>query len=180
MSAKYHFVSTFRITGDPESVWRVLSDVERWILWWRCLEVSEVLSEGEQPADGDSPAAGSVYRHTVRTPFGYRLRYEIRVTGIESHRSVDAEVSGDLVGRGRAVAEAAGDEATVRFLWLVAVSKPWMRRLSPVARPAFTWAHRRLMADFGEGFTTASGAHLVSTEHVALRPGDPSFWVMSE
>jgi hypothetical protein len=179
MSAKYHFVSTFRIIGDPERVWQVLSDVEGWGRWWRSLERSEGVAEQEREP-GDGPAVGSAYLHTLRSPFGYRLRYEIRIVGIHPQHSVDAEVSGDLVGRGRAVADTAGDEASIRFLWLVAVSKPWMRRLSPIARPAFTWAHRRLMADFGVGFTTASGARLVSIEHVALRPGDASFWEMPE
>ena len=178
MSARYHFVSTFRVVGDPERVWQVLSDVEDWGLWWGCLERSEAVSAAS--GHRGSPAVGSAYRHTLRSPLGYRLRYVIRIAGIEPQRSVDAEASGDLVGRGRAVAEVAGDEATIRFLWLVELSRPWMRWLSPVVRPAFTWAHRRLMADFGAGFTAASGARLVSTEHVALRPGDASFWLMPE
>ncbi|REJ04055.1 hypothetical protein DY023_17265 [Microbacterium bovistercoris] len=176
MSAGYHFVSTYRVAGDPVRVWDVLSDVAGWARWWPELERVEIVA-------GSAGAAqvGSVHRHTIRTPLGYRLTYEIEITALDRMRSVDAAVRGDLAGRGRAaVAASEGDEATIWFAWLVETTKPWMRRTSPLARPAFTWAHHRLMSGFGQGFAAASGARLVSVVHSEIRPGEPGFWVMPE
>ncbi|MDR2996762.1 MAG: SRPBCC family protein [Microbacterium sp.] len=176
MGATYHFVTTFRVAGDPTRVWDVLSDVAGWVRWWPELERVEVIAGPDGAAD-----VGSAHRHTIRTSLGYRLTYEIEITALDRMRSVDAAVRGDLAGRGRAAVGAASDEeATIWFAWLVETTKPWMRRLSPVARPVFTWAHHRLMADFGSGFAATAGARLLSVEHLEIRPGEPGFWVMPE
>ncbi|MFC4138073.1 MULTISPECIES: SRPBCC family protein [unclassified Microbacterium] len=181
MSATYHFVSTFRVVGDPERVWNVLSDVAGWARWWPELERVEVVAGPAGAAQVGSVQVGAVHRHTIRTPLGYRLAYDIEITALDRMRSVDAAVRGDLAGRGRAaVGAASDDEATIWFAWLVETTKPWMRVMSPVARPVFTWAHHRLMADFGAGFAAAAGARLLSVEHLEIRPGEPGFLVMPE
>lgn len=176
MDARFHFISDYRVAGDPARVWDVLSDVEGWAGWWRGLESVDRTAGTSGAAD-----VGDVYRQRVRTPLGYRLSYDLTITRVERMRSVDTSVSGDLVGRGRALVLASdGAVASIRFAWLVEVSKPWMRGLAPIARPAFTWAHRRLMAGFGRGFADAAGARLLATEHTALRPGDSGFWMPPE
>lgn len=176
MGATYHFVSTYTLVGDPVRVWDVLSDVAGWARWWPELERVEIVAGPPGAAE-----VGSAHRHTIRAPLGYRLAYEIEITALDRMRSVDAAVRGDLAGRGRAAVGAASDEeATIWFAWLVETTKPWMRRLSPVARPVFTWAHHRLMTGFGEGFAAASDARLVSVEHLEIRPGEPGFGVLPD
>ncbi|MDL9977780.1 SRPBCC family protein [Microbacterium sp. ASV49] len=176
MDARYHFVSTYRVVGDPMRVWEVLRDVEGWVQWWRGLERVELLRAPAGAAD-----VGAAHRYTVRAPFGYRFTYETEITAIEPMRFVEAVASGELVGRGRAAVEPFQDDRlTIWFAWLVETPKPWMRALSPLARPVFTWNHHRMMDAFGAGFAGAADVRLVSAEHVALAPGDPGFWVLPE
>ncbi len=173
---RYHFVSTFRLAGDPARLWGVLRDVEQWPRWWRGLERSELLRAPAGPAE-----PGAAYRQTVRAPFGYRLTYEIEITALDSARFVDAAASGDLVGRGRAALDrTSAEETVVWFAWLVETSTPWMRALAPLARPAFALNHRRVMGSFGTGLAEAAGMRLVSASHVAVAPGSPGFWILPE
>ena len=60
------------------------------------------------------------------------------------------------------------------FLWLVETPKWWMNLLSPVARPAFTWNHDKLMTEFGRGLATTTGGTMTSIENVASKPGSPA------
>lgn len=176
MDARYHFVSTYRLTGDPMRVWLVLRDVEGWALWWRGLERVELVAAPAGPAE-----VGAVHRFTVRAPIGYRFVYETTVTAIEPERLVDASSTGELVGRGRLALESStGDDVTIWFAWLVETPKRWMRVLAPIARPVFAWNHHRLMDAFGSGFAEAADVRLLSSVHTEVRPSDPGFWVMPE
>jgi hypothetical protein len=176
MDARYHFVTTYRLTGEATRVWDVLRDVEGWARWWPGLERVQLVSAPNGP-DG----VGAVHRYVVRAPVGYRFAYETEVTAIEPMRYVDAAARGELSGRGRVAMEPpSGEDATVWIAWLVETPKRWMRVLSPIARPAFAWNHHRLMDGFGTGLAAASGMVLVSTEHVEVSPRQPGFWAMPE
>ncbi|MEA5457141.1 SRPBCC family protein [Sinomonas sp. JGH33] len=175
MTARYHFISTFRFDGALDPVWTELMEVEQWPQWWPWLKRVEVL----RASVGDG--VGAVYRNTVRAPAGYGFVYETETTAVEPRRLIDARSSGDLVGRGRlAVESSSGSEFTLRFAWLVETPKLWMRALAPIARPAFTWNHGWMMNAFGAGLADRSGARLVSSEHTTIKPGRPGFWIMPE
>ncbi|GAA4347596.1 SRPBCC family protein [Microbacterium rhizosphaerae] len=176
MDARYHFVTTYRLTGKATRVWDVLRDVEGWARWWPGLESVRLIR-----APNGREGVGAVHRYVVRAPVGYRFAYETEVTAIEPMRYVDAVARGELAGRGRVAMEPpAGEDVTVWIAWLVETPKRWMRVLSPIARPAFAWNHHRLMNGFGTGLASASGMLLVSTEHAELSPRQPGFWVMPE
>lgn len=176
MDARYHFVTTYRLTGEATRVWDVLRDVEGWARWWPGLESVRLIR-----APNGREGVGAVHRYVVRARLGYRFAYETEVTAIEPMRYVDAVARGELAGRGRVAMEPpAGEDVTVWIAWLVETPKRWMRVLSPIARPAFAWNHHRLMNGFGTGLGSASGVLLVSTEHAELSPRQPGFWVMPE
>ena len=48
--------------------------------------------------------------------------------------------------------------------------------LAPVGRPAFNYAHDRLMTDFGIGLAAATGNELVAVDNVAVSPGTKDFY----
>jgi hypothetical protein len=68
----------------------------------------------------------------------------------------------------------------VSFAWLVETPKWWMNLFAPIARPAFTWNHDKLMTDFGRGLAKASGGVLTSVGNTARKPGAPGFYEMPD
>jgi hypothetical protein len=176
MPARYHFISTFSLTSEIEAVWGTLLSIEAWPTWWKGLRRVDVVRAGS-----GGGGVGAIYRNHVRAPSGYRFVYDTEVVETERLRRIDVRSSGDIVGRGRfLLAEAPHGGTDVSFAWLVETPKWWMSMLAPIARPAFTWNHDRLMTDFGRGLAATSGGELAAVANRARSPGDPQFHVMPE
>jgi|FLYL01.1.fsa_nt_gi hypothetical protein len=174
MPARYHFVTELALTADDTSIWRVLQRSEDWPSWWRWLLGAEILDEG------DEAGLGRTVRNTVSTPVGYRLTYVGRVTNLVERRLIEFDASGDLAGTGRFLIASDGHRSMIVFDWLVDTTRWWMNLLAPVARPAFSWNHNRLMTDFARGLAEVTGATLIHVENRSLAPTDPGFSSLSE
>lgn len=173
LGARYHFITSFTVAAGPEAVWSVLEEAEDWPAWWSWLRRVELLSSG------DENGLGAVIRNRVSTPLGYRLTYDGATRRSIRPRLVEFETTGDLVGRGQFLLEPNGDgSTTLVFNWLVETPLWWMNLITPLARPVFAWNHHRIMSDFAEGVGSVIDAHVTGIDNVALRPGDPGFWVM--
>jgi hypothetical protein len=134
-----------------------------------------VLASG-QCADGDEARAECL---RVRAATGYGFAYSTETVEVDRPRRIDGIASGNIVGRGRfLVSDGASGGTDVSFLWLVETPKWWMNLLAPLARPAFTWNHDKVMSDFGRGLAQASGGSLTSVRNRALKPGSPGFYEM--
>jgi len=176
MAAQYHFLSEYTIRGDPERVWAALRDVSSWPTWWPWLKRVDLVAQPVTP-DG----VGATYRNTVRAPAGYGFVYDTKITAIEPMRLIDADSSGDIAGRGRFIVQVRPDASIyLAFAWLVETPKLWMTMLAPIARPAFTWNHDRMMSAFGTGLAHVAGAELVSSRNTTVKPGSPGFHVMPQ
>jgi uncharacterized protein YndB with AHSA1/START domain len=176
MAAQYHFLSEYRLTGAPESIWAALTDVPSWPGWWSWLKRVDVRRE----ASGED-GLGAIYRNTVRAPTGYGFVYDTEITDIERLRRIDLTSSGDIAGRGRFLLEPTADGALdLSFAWLVETPKRWMTAIAPIARPLFTWNHDRMMGAFGTGLAGAAGVGIQQTRNSSLSPGAQGFWIMPE
>ncbi|MCD1267436.1 hypothetical protein B5M43_001020 [Microbacterium sp. MEC084] len=137
MAARYSFRTTWRVDAAPQRVWR---ELERAIAgesdgWWPGFRV-------ESPG---APAPGGVIGVVVRAPFGYRLRFSLRITDIVPARRLEAASGGDLDGRGSVEVGPRGGGSEIRFAWDVAVRRRWMRVTGSVLRPVFALAHGMVM-----------------------------------
>lgn len=151
----------------------MLEDAEDWPAWWSWLRQVELVSSG------DEQRRGTVIRNQVSTPLGYRLTYDGTTRRSIPPRLVEFDATGDLVGRGQFLLETNSDgSTTVVFNWLVETPRWWMNLTTPVARPVFAWNHNRIMSDFAMGVGSVIDARVTDIDNVALRPGDPGFWVM--
>ncbi len=176
MAAQYHFLSEYSIRGDPERVWSALVDVVSWPSWWPWLKKVEVLRPATGPDD-----VGAIYRNTVRAPAGYGFVYDTEITGVDHLRLIDVDSRGDIEGRGRFLLRRQPDGTLyLAFAWLVETPKRWMSFLAPIARPAFTWNHDKMMRSFGAGLAGVARAELLSARNSTIRPGRPGFHVMPE
>jgi uncharacterized protein YndB with AHSA1/START domain len=166
VAARYHFRSSFSLTSDREAVWASLAAVSAWPSWWRSLSSIDVVREATSEG-----GVGAIHRLHVRAPTGYGFVYSTETTEVDRPRRIDAITSGDIVGEGRfLLADGASGGTDVSFDWLVETPKRWMNLLAPIARPAFTLNHDKVMTEFGRGLAKASGGELTSASNTALKP----------
>jgi hypothetical protein len=174
MAARYHFLSEYELTSDRQVVWEALKAVNDWPTWWRWLKRIDVVRE----ATGED-GLGAIYGNHVRAPSGYGFVYTTEIAAVEAPVLIDVISSGDIAGRGRfLLSSTAAGGTELSFAWLVETPKWWMNLLVPIARPAFTWNHDRLMSDFGRGLAKVSGGELTMVRNTALKPGSPGFYEM--
>lgn len=141
----YRFDSAWQLPGPVDRVWEAVTRVEDWPAWWPAVSATEELVPGA--ADG----TGRVVRYLLRAPLGYRLAVTTRVVEVEPLHHVVVRVTGNLDGTGRWSLQPDGTGVRLHQLWEVSTTRPWMRLIAPLARPAFRWSHDRAARRGGEG-----------------------------
>lgn len=148
-ASKFRLVTHWALAAPAEAVWEVLTRPEDWPGWWRAVERVELIEPGG--ANG----LGAYRRFTWRTALPYRICFNMRVTRIEPLSVIEGRADGELSGIGRWTLTpeggAGGDGTRVRYDWIVAVDRAWMRVLAPLLRPVFVWNHSKVMAWGEEG-----------------------------
>jgi len=135
----YRFVSEWRVDAPLATVWPLVADPETWPDWWRgCQQVVRLA-----PADQHSPVRR--YRFLWRGPLPHQLDIEVTIIDEQPPRRLAGVVAGELVGTAVWSLDEQPPVTVVRFDLAVDGAKPWMRYLSPFARPLFHWNHQRLM-----------------------------------
>ena len=139
-------------------VWDAIYESETWPRWWRGVTSTTELEPGDE--DG----IGRIGRYTWRSKLPYDLEFDMRITRIKKPYLLEGEASGELAGIGRwRLFEEDGVTAVV-YEWNVRTTKPWMRVLSPIARPVFAWNHDYVMRNGSEGLARLLGVRLLSSD----------------
>ena len=151
----YRFCTTWVLEAERERVWDAIYDSDSWPEWWRGIEATERLSDGDENGLGQR----GVYHWRARLP--YTVRFEIVSTVVERPHLLGGEASGELEGTGLwRFYEEAGATAVI-YDWDVRTTKPWMNALSAVAKPVFRSNHDWVMRNGGEGLARRLGARLL-------------------
>lgn len=130
----YVFIDEWDVAAPPEAVFEAVSDARTYPQWWRPVYI-------DVKADGP-PAVGHVAWQHFKGRLPYHLHTRSTTTRLEAPWRVEAEVTGDLAGRGTwSLRPADGGKTHVRFDWRVDAERPLLRALSPVMRPLFRWNH---------------------------------------
>lgn len=153
--ARYRFVTDMRFGASIDAVYGIIVEPEGWLGGW-----GDAVSV-ERTSDGGRDGLGAAFEATVKAPLGYRLSACIETVEVDRPRQLRMRATGDLDGTG--VWTLREDEAgtDVRFAWDVEATEPWMRRLTPVARPLFEWSHRVVMRNATEAAAAHLGAELL-------------------
>ena len=77
----------------------------------------------------------------MRPPLPYRLSVSVDVHEVVPNERVTGLVGGDLSGPARLEVRAVGSGSEARLTWDVELTRPGLRRLERVARPAMEWGH---------------------------------------
>jgi uncharacterized protein YndB with AHSA1/START domain len=138
-STDFHLVTTWDLDASIDQVWQVLIAPETWPEWWPSVKKVEVLSEG------DAEGIGAVRRLTWTTALPYELTFDMRTVRVEPKSVIEGRASGELDGIGRWTLTPSGSGCSLRYDWIVEVTKPWMVALAFAIKPVFTWNHGVVM-----------------------------------
>lgn len=154
--AYYQFESEWVLTSGIESVFDALLDYRQFEDWWPSVRRVRLHDEG------DASHLGARASYTLRSPLLYSLDFDTRITAIDRPTLIRIAASGDLAGVGTYHLATTGSNTSVRYLWNVATTKPWMNLVAPLAKPAFVWAHHSVMREGGAGLAEHLGGRLIS------------------
>ena len=137
---QFNLVTEWRLEVPVDRVWAELMRPDDWPQWWRAVKRVETLAEG------DARGIGAIRRLTWVSALPYELTFEMRATRVEPMTVIEGRASGELDGTGRWTLTPDENGTHVRYDWQIEVTKPWMRTLAPLLRPAFAWNHNVVMA----------------------------------
>ncbi len=133
MAKEYGFIDEWDVDAPIERVFQALADARTYPYWWKPVYI-------ETEADGPIEV-GQVSRQHFKGRLPYRLKTSSRIVRLEPPTSIEAEVTGDLSGRGIWTLTERDGRVHVRFDWRVFADRPLLRVLTPVLRPLFRWNH---------------------------------------
>lgn len=157
----YRLESEWKLTAPNDAVFDLLSHPEDFQDWWPSVKRSRLLGHG------DDSGVGARAEYTVRGPFLYSMTFTATSVEIDKPNRIHTLIRGELVGTGTYDIDVA-DGTNVRLVWRVSTTKPWMKRLSPLMRPVFVWAHRSVMRKGATAMANQLGAQLLSTGTVLV------------
>lgn len=163
---EYRLLTLWRIAAPLAQVFDAVFDSLSWPNWW------PGAAGAVQIHPGDAQGIGSIRLYTWKGGLPYRVSFSACATRIETHSLLEAEVDGDLRGRGCWIFSHDAGITTVRYEWCVCTTKPWMNALAPLAHGVFTDNHHALMRSGGEALARLLGTRLVDAHYGSLPPMD--------
>jgi hypothetical protein len=155
----YHILSRWRVPGNVEDVFAILSNPADYPRWW-----SDVFLEVEV-----SPVAPvATIRSQGRLP--YQLHWQARAVEAGPPYGFTVEVTGDFSGRGVWQFEPDGEHVNITFDWAITARKPLLRYLAFLLRPAFVASHAWAMRRGEEGLRQELARRERQRRHALTRP----------
>ena len=173
MGPQYEFVTAWRVAGTVDEVTDVLGDAVGLPRWWPAVYLGVNLVEPGGP-DG----VGRTLDLHTKGWLPYTLRWRLRITEPVTDTGFALEASGDLEGTGRWTFEQDGPEVVITYDWRVSATKPLLRRLSWLLRPAFAANHHWAMARGEESLALEMRRRRADSEDARRRvpaPPPPTF-----
>lgn len=144
----YDLTSSWTFPNTPQEVWDVIADpTMAWQNWWPGCTLGKPLER--EPGAGTTNnelLLASTATLNFKASLGYTLSVTYHPTHVDAPKEIRFDAGGDLAGEGRVTLSTTDDGQTQMDIeWRVRPTNRWMYFLSPIARPAFTYAHAALM-----------------------------------
>jgi Polyketide cyclase / dehydrase and lipid transport len=142
VSNDYEFVTVWRVAGTIEEVKAVLGDADPAVLprWWPSVYLTTRLV-----AEGEPDGVGREVELYTKGWLPYTLRWTLRVTEPITDSGYSLSANGDLDGTGVWTFKPDGPEVEITYDWRISATKPLLRRLTWLLRPAFSANHHWAM-----------------------------------
>lgn len=142
-TSQFDLLSEWQIDAPITAVWAALQNPLAWPQWWPYVKAVQCLNPGI--AKPGQPITGQVYMVVWSSRLFYQLLMVVTVQEVVVPQKIVVNATGDVNGRGEWRLLANPNGTAVSYRWQVAVDKPWMRWLLPVARRLFAWNHQAVM-----------------------------------
>lgn len=152
---EYTFLSAWVLVSPVSTVYGAIRDYERHAEWWPGVASVDVVRQG------DDQGVGGVLVYVVKSPLPYSLRFEVTVDEVRPPDHVAVTAVGELEGIGVWDLQQHGGLTVAEYRWTVRTTKPWMNILAKPGRPAFSWAHAKVMREGASGLAAHLGVDLV-------------------
>ena len=140
--SSYTFQSTWHLSAPPDDVYHALERLPDYPLWWP--EVRSVRRLGDD-----------TYEVVCRSTLPYELRFTTKQAVRDPvGRVLEASMTGDLEGFSRWTISVHPTGTAATFDEEVVANKRLLRKLEPIARPAFKANHRSMMKHGEQGLRT--------------------------
>jgi hypothetical protein len=142
MGNDYKFITMWRVAGTVDEVKAILGDTDASAVarWWP----SVYLSVDQVEAGGDGGLGRVLALHT-KGWLPYTLRWTLQVTEPLTDTGYALSAVGDLEGTGRWTFQQDGPEVVITYDWRIHATKPLLRRLGWLLKPAFSANHHWAM-----------------------------------
>lgn len=164
----YMFKTECVLTAPIEHVFELLSHPEEYASWWPSVKESVLLDEG------DTAGVGRSASYSVRGPWFSTLSLQVRAIEADRSQYVRHIVRGDLVGTGTHHLETLAKGTQVRFHSHVSTRSGLLNTVAQLARPVFSYVHKRVIYEGCEGIATTLGAKLVMARSTVVESPTPS------
>ena len=169
MPADYRFVTSWRVPGTIEEVKTVLGDAAALARWWPSVYLQVAVVD-----PGTTDGTGRTVDLHTKGWLPYTLRWRFRITEPISHTGFALVATGDLEGTGRWEFHQDGPEVVITYDWRIQATKPLLRRLSWLLKPAFSANHRWAMARGEESLKLELRRRRAGDEAVTEIPEPPA------
>ena len=173
MASDYHFVTVWRVPGTIAEVKDVLGNADTLPEWW-----PSVYLKVQRVEDGSGPPewVGSVNRLHTKGWLPYTLSWDLKLTEPITDTGFTIEAIGDLKGLGVWTFAQEGSEVVITYDWRIEATKPLLRRLAVVLKPAFAANHKWAMAKGEESLELEMRRRRATSdeERAAIPPPPPA------
>ena len=155
--AEYRFSTTWVLASERRPVWDAIYESETWPEWWRGVERTERLADGDESGIGQR----GIYEWRARLP--YTVTFEITSTRVEEPFLLEGTASGDLEGTGTWRFYEGEGTTTAVFDWKVRTTIGWMNALGRAGAPVLRANHDWIMQNGAEGLARRLGCRLIAS-----------------
>ena len=151
----YHFESNWELKAPVNEVFNVIKNSKQWPDWWKSI------TKVEEKESGGNDSLGNVRNYTIKSPIGYKLRFDLLLTDIILDSLIGGDASGDLIGRGSWLFTEKNNICYITCLWDVKTTKGWMNTFRFILAPILKWNHKLVMKKGAKGLAKKMDSELV-------------------
>ncbi|BCX05245.1 MAG: hypothetical protein KatS3mg053_3183 [Candidatus Roseilinea sp.] len=136
----YHFITRWRMQSTLDEINEIIGNAPDLVRWW-----PSVYLDVKELERGDARGLGKVISLFTKGWLPYTLRWQFKVTEVNTPHGFRLDAAGDFVGHGIWTFEQDGDFVNITYDWKISAEKGLLKTLSFIMKPIFSANHRWAM-----------------------------------